>query len=94
MVPVAASNRTGTETIDDSSVTFYGSSFITDNTGRIAAQMDRSEEGVIVETVDLASMAAARQGWGLFRDRRPEHYGVLMTSDGVKGSMSQLRRIP
>ncbi len=35
MVPMVVSNRVGTESIDDSAITFYGSSFITDNKGQI-----------------------------------------------------------
>jgi N-carbamoylputrescine amidase len=52
--------------------------------------MDRISEGVIVSEVDLDSMAAMRQEWGLFRDRRPEHYGILMTCDGVNGSNEKI----
>jgi N-carbamoylputrescine amidase len=83
MVPLVASNRIGTETIDDSSLSFYGSSFITDNKGRILTQADRTSEGIILAELDLGTMNAERNGWGLFRDRRPECYGILMTSDGV-----------
>ena len=88
MVPLVASNRIGTETIDDSSLSFYGSSFITDNRGRILTQADRTSEGIILAELDLDSMNAERNGWGLFRDRRPECYGILMTSDGVHKSSS------
>jgi N-carbamoylputrescine amidase len=83
MVPLIASNRIGAETIDDSSLSFYGSSFITDNRGRILAQADRTSEGIILAELDLGTMNAERNGWGLFRDRRPECYSILMTSDGV-----------
>ena len=83
MVPVVASNRTGAETIDDSSITFYGSSFITDNKGQVVAQMDRISEGIITADIDLEQMDAARREWGLFRDRRPGRYQTLMTSDGM-----------
>jgi N-carbamoylputrescine amidase len=82
IVPVVASNRVGTETIDQSTITFYGSSFITDNKGTKLAEADRKTETVIVTEVDLDDYAAQRSGWGLFRDRRPEKYGPLLTLDG------------
>ena len=84
MVPVVASNRTGDETIDGSTITFYGSSFITDNRGRLVTRMDRTAEGVITTEIDLAEMDAARREWGLFRDRRPGRYQTLLTSDGER----------
>lgn len=82
MVTVVASNRTGREAIDGSSISFYGSSFITDNKGQILNQMDRTANGVIVAEIDLDAMTAERHAWGLFRDRRPDRYAVLWTSDG------------
>lgn len=88
MVPVVASNRIGTETIGASSITFYGSSFITDNKGGIQVQCDRKTEGAIVAELDLGAYAAERRGWGLFRDRRPEAYGTLLTLDGESGPMA------
>jgi N-carbamoylputrescine amidase len=83
LVPVVAANRVGTEHIDDSTITFYGSSFITDNKGQMKAVADRESETVLVAEVDLDLYAAERAAWGLFRDRRPEKYGPLMTLDGV-----------
>jgi N-carbamoylputrescine amidase len=82
MMPVLAANRVGTETIDDAQQTFYGSSFITDHTGRLLAEMDRTTEGIILATLDLEAMRRARCSWGVFRDRRPGLYGTLLTSDG------------
>lgn len=46
LVPVLASNRIGTETEGESSMTFYGSSFITDETGGIVEEADRTTETV------------------------------------------------
>ena len=82
LVPVVASNRVGAETIDDATVTFYGSSFITDNKGQIVAEADRESETTLLAAVDLEANAAQRASWGLFRDRRPEKYGLLLTVDG------------
>ena len=83
MVPVVAANRIGSETITDSTIRFYGSSFITDNTGSITVQADRSTETVIISQFDLDELETQRAGWGLFRDRRPDKYKVLLTSDGT-----------
>jgi len=82
IMPVVASNRIGTETFEKSDIIFYGSSFITDNKGQKIAEMDRTTEGVIVEEFDLEAFQKERDAWGLFRDRRPEKYGPLMTLDG------------
>ena len=86
IMPVVASNRIGTETIVDSTITFYGSSFITDHKGQLAAEADRETEGVLVAEFDLAACAAERAAWGLFRDRRPGTYSALLTLDGVTRS--------
>jgi N-carbamoylputrescine amidase len=91
MMPVVASNRIGTETIDHSTITFYGSSFITDNTGRLTAEADRHSEGVILSEIDLDQMATMRRHWGLFRDRRPSSYGQMTTCDGVLPSPGLMR---
>ena len=79
LIPVLASNRIGTETEGESSMTFYGSSFITDETGGIVEEADRTTETVLVHTFDLDETALRRREWGVFRDRRPELYGMLMT---------------
>lgn len=77
LVPVIASNRVGTEAGDRFSMTFYGSSFITDHTGAMLAKADRETPGVITATIDLDEARAARRAWGVFRDRRPELYGAI-----------------
>ena len=82
LVPVVASNRVGTETIDQSTITFYGSSFITNNKGAKLVEADRETETVILAEVDLDLFSVERAEWGVFRDRRPEKYGPLLTLDG------------
>ncbi len=78
LVPVAASNRIGLETEGDTPITFYGSSFISDEFGELVADGDRTSESVLLATFDLDRVAKHRDHWGLFRDRRPELYeGVL-----------------
>jgi len=82
LMPVVASNRIGTETFGKSQITFYGSSFITDNTGKVIVRADRETQGIIIADLDLDKFAKARAEWGVFRDRRPIHYKPLMTLDG------------
>ena len=74
VLPVIASNRTGVEEDDGVSLTFYGSSFITNHTGEKIAEAGRDEEKILVASLDLDECAAHRRAWGLFRDRRPELY--------------------
>ena len=78
IMPVIASNRIGTETDDESSMTFHGSSFIADQTGTIVEEADRETEAALVHEFDLDAIAQMRREWGVFRDRRPEMYGTLM----------------
>ncbi|MGP1395088.1 MAG: N-carbamoylputrescine amidase [Inquilinaceae bacterium] len=82
LTPVIASNRIGVEDGDGQSLTFYGSSFIADQTGALIAQAGRDEEAVITACFDLDAARAARASWGLFRDRRPDLYEPLLTLDG------------
>lgn len=70
VAPVAASNRVGTE----EGQTFYGSSFIADEEGRLVAELGPLEEGVIVHRFDLDAIRAKRAVWGFFRDRREDLY--------------------
>ena len=81
-MPLIASNRIGTEKGQAGQITFYGSSFIAGPQGEIAAELGRTEEGVVAASFDLDDIAKARASWGLFRDRRPELYGPLVSHDG------------
>lgn len=74
MVPVIASNRIGVESTSDSSMTFYGSSFITDYTGKKVEEVDQKSEVVICASFDLDEAQEYRRTWGIFRDRRPSQY--------------------
>jgi N-carbamoylputrescine amidase len=78
MLPLAASNRVGTERHDAATMTFYGSSFIADATGKIVAQAPRDGRAVVTATFDLDAVKRQRRSWGLFRDRRPDLYGTLV----------------
>lgn len=82
IMPLVASNRIGTEQGERWTVKYYGSSFITDHTGALLKQADRSTESILTATFDLDAIRDYRTAWGVFRDRRPELYGPLMTLDG------------
>lgn len=83
LVPLVASNRIGTEAgRNGTSMTFYGSSFIADQTGAKVAEAGRTDEGVRLASFDLDAVAQQRRAWGVFRDRRPDLYGALLTLDG------------
>lgn len=79
MVPVVASNRIGEETEEESSMVFYGKSFIADQHGEIVAVADEHTSEVITAEFDLDQLAQERRQWGIFRDRRPEMYEILTT---------------
>jgi len=81
-LPLVASNRIGSERGQAGELTFYGSSFIADPTGALAAELGRAEEGIVTARFDLDELAKMRASWGLFRDRRPELYGALVGHDG------------
>lgn len=82
MVPVIASNRIGTEESRGVEMTFYGSSFITDHLGAFVEAADKTTETVLTASFDLDYQREYRRSWGVFRDRRPDLYGPLLTLDG------------
>lgn len=81
LVPVISSNRIGSEAGESCSLSFYGSSFIADHTGAKLAEAGRNEQAVITASIDLAATRKARLAWGVYRDRRPDLYGGLMSLD-------------
>ena len=85
IIPVAAANRIGTETVEPgqenggqkSSLCFYGTSFLTDETGDCIARASRDKEEIIYAEYDFEEIKKNRLSWGLFRDRRPECYSDI-----------------
>jgi len=83
-----------------SQITFYGGSFVGGQEGEVLAQVgaraganadgaidpspDKGAEGFCAATFDLEACALKRAGWGVFRDRRPELYGPIVTLDGER----------
>jgi N-carbamoylputrescine amidase len=88
LMPVMAANRIGREVQNTTEINFYGSSFIADNTGALVAEAGRDTEEVIHATFDRSALSTLRSSWGLFRDRRPELYGTLLTLDGSDSHFS------
>eukprot|EP00249_Psilotum_nudum_P000784 c12904_g1_i1 orf=148-1284(+) len=86
VVPLVASNRIGREVIETehgpSEITFYGNSFIAGPSGELIVTADDKNETVILATFDLNKIQLKRYSWGIFRDRRPDLYKVLLTLDG------------
>lgn len=86
LMPVIAANRIGREEVtpceenggQESALLFYGSSFVTDETGELLKTASRDQEEVLTETFDLEELAMKRLEWGLFRDRRPECYHKII----------------
>lgn len=85
LMPVIAANRIGEESVEpceengmqSSKLNFYGSSFMTDETGELIKSASRDTEEILMTEYDLSDLMAKRLEWGLFRDRRPEYYGII-----------------
>ena len=85
MVPVIAANRYGVETVEPSkenggqksSLKFFGSSFIADETGAIVESAKKEGDEILIHEFDLDEVKTNRMCWGLFRDRRPETYSDI-----------------
>jgi N-carbamoylputrescine amidase len=86
IIPVAAANRYGKETVEptdenghqESALVFYGSSFLTDETGDLIARAGRDGEEILFAEYDFEKLRDVRLEWGMFRDRRPEMYGMIV----------------
>ena len=82
LIPVVASNRIGEEIDEDSSINFYGSSFIAGPQGNKIVEAGRDEQTVLVSEFDLDALEIGRIEWGIFRDRRPDLYKMIGSYDG------------
>ena len=78
IMPVMASNRIGLETTKNSSMKFFGGSFIADQHGEFVQEMNRVEEGLRYAEFDLDKIAEERYSWGTFRDRRTDLYSPIL----------------
>lgn len=86
IIPVAAANRYGTEEVtpcdenggQKSALKFYGTSFLTDETGDVISKAGNDGEEILTAEYDFEMLRSKRLEWGVFRDRRPEMYGELV----------------
>jgi len=90
LTPLIAANRYGVErSLQDPNglyIRFYGSSFIADATGAKVAEAGEEGDAVLLHTFDLEEIAQLRENWFVFRDRRPDLYGNLVTLEGRAAS--------
>jgi N-carbamoylputrescine amidase len=86
LMPLLAANRYGLERSlqqpQELYIRFYGGSFIADATGAKVAEAGENEDAVLTARFDLAELAALRDNWFVFRDRRPDLYGPLLSLGG------------
>lgn len=86
LTPLIAANRYGLErSLQDPErlyIRFYGASFIADAFGAKVAEANETGDAVLSAEFDLDETARLREGWFVFRDRRPDLYGALVTLDG------------
>ena len=95
LMPVIAANRIGRECVEPceenggqtSALVFYGSSFMTDETGELIENASRDREEILITEYDLTDLMAKRLEWGLFRDRRPEYYGAIARRAGGREAL-------
>ena len=90
-VYVAAVNRTGFEPTSEADadaeahgrgLQFWGSSFVAGPDGQVIAQMNETDEGVLVVPAPVGDIDAIRHGWPFLRDRRIDAYGDLTSRYG------------
>ena len=82
ITPVVAANRYGLEEVlpckengnQSSALTFYGNSFITNETGEIIQCASKDKDEILYAEFDFEKIEEERSSWGLFRDRRPKQY--------------------
>jgi agmatine deiminase len=86
-VYVAAANRVGRE----EDLVFWGSSFVCDPFGKILARASSSDEETLVVELDLSMNESVREGWGFFRNRRPDLYWPLI--EMVKEKHAEMRQL-
>jgi N-carbamoylputrescine amidase len=79
----ASPNRLGYE----STVQFWGGSFVTSPFGEVLSQAPHGEETVLVVECDLGRVEEVRQHWPFLRDRRVDAYaGILQLAGDGSGN--------
>jgi len=73
-VYVAAVNRVG----EEGELQFWGGSFVCDSFGKVLKEASTENEEVLVVQVDLSKNKRIQEGWGFFKNRRPDTYNLLV----------------
>lgn len=71
-VHVAAVNRVGRE----DELEFWGQSFVCDAFGKVLKRAGAKKEEIIITKIDLGLNQRIRDGWGFYKNRRPETYSL------------------
>ncbi|MDP9219469.1 MAG: acyltransferase [Actinomycetota bacterium] len=77
---IGANNRIGRETgeFGDEAVQFYGSSYFVNPRGNYVGDVGSTDkEEIVIRDLDLSEVAAARNDWQFYRDRRPDSYAKI-----------------
>ncbi len=73
-IHVAAVNRVGRE----NKLNFWGGSFVCNAFGKILDRAAFEKPQIIVSEIDLSHNDLIKDGWGFFRNRRPDTYSKLV----------------
>jgi N-carbamoylputrescine amidase len=80
---MVAVNRIGTETLAGTTLTFYGSSFISDPYGRVLVEAPRDRPAVLVADLDLDARRDWLELFPFLETRQPGSYGPLTAPDAA-----------
>lgn len=80
---VAGINRIGRET-EERTIDFWGSSFVSDPSGRMLAVAPVEEEAILVVECDPKQTELSRRNWPFFRDRRIDAYAPILNRWNAK----------
>lgn len=72
-VHVAAVNRVGRE----DKLMFWGQSFVCDAFGKVLKRGSRFKNEIMVTKLDLSLNKRIADGWGFYKNRRPDTYSIL-----------------
>ncbi len=75
---VAAVNRVGFEGSRESSLEFWGHSFVCDPFGRVLAEGSADKEEILIVECDPARVEETRRNWPFLRDRRIDAYSPIL----------------
>lgn len=77
-LPVVSVNRVGIEQFDNSSIEFWGNSFVCDSEGHIQEQASSTDNNILHCDINFAESIQTRRIWPFLRDRRPAKYSALI----------------